>query len=196
MQCKQCQKDISNKNKFCSKSCSTSFNNTLRTKCKKVRNCLNCQESTSNKKFCSTKCAAIFNNKPQPRYCQQCNNQICLGFSNAKYCKACRHKTTNKKASKQYVDWSLVPLQYLFDKLPIFQANARIRALSRQIYRYANKEICCSNCGYSKFIEVCHIKAIANFPKETPISVVNALSNLIGLCPNCHWELDHGLLKI
>jgi hypothetical protein len=23
--------------------------------------------------------------------------------------------------------------------------------------------------------------------------VVNSLENLIALCPNCHWELDHGL---
>jgi predicted HNH restriction endonuclease len=25
---------------------------------------------------------------------------------------------------------------------------------------------------------------------------VNALDNLVGLCPNCHWEFDHGLLQL
>jgi hypothetical protein len=24
---------------------------------------------------------------------------------------------------------------------------------------------------------------------------VNSLDNLVGLCPNCHWEFDHGLLQ-
>jgi hypothetical protein len=25
---------------------------------------------------------------------------------------------------------------------------------------------------------------------------VNSLDNLVGLCPNCHWEFDHGLLQL
>jgi predicted restriction endonuclease len=25
---------------------------------------------------------------------------------------------------------------------------------------------------------------------------VNSLDNLLGLCPNCHWEFDHGLLRL
>jgi hypothetical protein len=35
-----------------------------------------------------------------------------------------------------------------------------------------------------------------SFPLDTPISVVNSLDNLVGLCPNCHWEFDHGLLQL
>jgi hypothetical protein len=36
---------------------------------------------------------------------------------------------------------------------------------------------------------------LTSFPLETPISVVNALDNLVGLCRNCHWEFDNGLLQ-
>jgi predicted HNH restriction endonuclease len=28
------------------------------------------------------------------------------------------------------------------------------------------------------------------------MSDVNNLDNLIALCPNCRWELDHGLLSL
>jgi hypothetical protein len=54
----------------------------------------------------------------------------------------------------------------------------------------------CVNCGYDKHIEVCHRRALTSYPLDTPIAIVNDLSNLVGLCPNCHWELDHGLLQL
>jgi len=54
----------------------------------------------------------------------------------------------------------------------------------------------CVRCGYDKHIEVCHRRSLASFPDDTPISVVNSLDNLVGLCPNHHWEFDHGLLQL
>lgn len=54
----------------------------------------------------------------------------------------------------------------------------------------------CSNCGYDKHVEVCHIKSISSFNNESKISEINDISNLILLCPNCHWELDNGILKL
>ena len=76
-----------------------------------------------------------------------------------------------------------------------------------QLFRLArNRVVCaklvhppdvrCIHCGYDKHIEVCHRRSLASFPGETPISVVNSLANLAGLCPNCHWEFDHGLLQL
>ncbi len=43
---------------------------------------------------------------------------------------------------------------------------------------------------------VCHVKKVSDFPLDTQIKVVNAPSNLIGLCPNHHWEFDNGVLSI
>lgn len=54
---------------------------------------------------------------------------------------------------------------------------------------------CCEHCGYDRYYEVCHIKAISDFPDEALVIEVNDLSNLEALCPNCHWELDHGGLR-
>jgi hypothetical protein len=39
-------------------------------------------------------------------------------------------------------------------------------------------------------------RSVVSFPGDTALSVVNSLDNLVGLCPNCHWEFDHGLLQL
>ena len=54
----------------------------------------------------------------------------------------------------------------------------------------------CQNCGYSKHIEVCHIKPISMFTEDSLIEDINSDSNLLFLCPNCHWEFDNKLLKL
>lgn len=54
----------------------------------------------------------------------------------------------------------------------------------------------CSNCGYSKHIQLCHIKPIKDFSDDTLLKDVNSPDNIIQLCPNCHWEFDHGLLNL
>ena len=57
-------------------------------------------------------------------------------------------------------------------------------------------KIPCANCGYEKHVELYHIKSVASFGDETILSVVNSEDNVIQLCRNCHWELDHGILDI
>lgn len=69
----------------------------------------------------------------------------------------------------------------------------------RNLNRSWNKDLTnrpCANCGYSKHVELCHIKAVASFDDNAFIGEVNHPNNIIQLCPNCHWELDNGLLKL
>jgi predicted HNH restriction endonuclease len=73
--------------------------------------------------------------------------------------------------------------------------NARLRQDARKVYLAAFPARC-SRCGYDKHIEVCHKRSLSSFSLDTPIAVVNHLDNLVGLCPNCHWEFDHGLLQL
>lgn len=54
----------------------------------------------------------------------------------------------------------------------------------------------CINCEYDKCFEICHIKSVSSFPPETLLTTINDKSNLIPLCPNCHWEFDHGIIQI
>jgi len=55
----------------------------------------------------------------------------------------------------------------------------------------------CDYCGYDRHVDVCHIKPIHEFDNSySRVIEVNNPLNLICLCPNHHWELDHGYLDI
>ena len=71
--------------------------------------------------------------------------------------------------------------------------NIRIHA--RKVMKAAKIKYECNVCQYNKYVEVCHIKAIADFTPNQTINEVNSLTNLKYLCPNHHWELDHGLTQ-
>ena len=67
-----------------------------------------------------------------------------------------------------------------------YQPHSRIRELARNKALHYNRFYKCANCGYDKHVEVCHIKSIDSFNENSFISEINDLSNLVGLCPNCH----------
>lgn len=75
-------------------------------------------------------------------------------------------------------------------------ARSQIQRTAREIYQNSNKPKCCVICGYDKTYQVAHIKAVSEFSGEITIEEVNSLDNLIALCPNHHWEYDHGLLNL
>ncbi len=74
-------------------------------------------------------------------------------------------------------------------------ARTEIRRHAVHIYSTHNTGSCI-NCGYSKHIEICHIKAVSEFEDSTLVTQINDVNNLIGLCPNCHWELDNNIITI
>ena len=75
-------------------------------------------------------------------------------------------------------------------------ARSSIQKNARKTYFENTKEPKCAICGYLKHVEVAHIKAVSEFDNNATIKEINSLSNLIGLCPNHHWEYDNGMLKI
>ena len=75
-------------------------------------------------------------------------------------------------------------------------ARSSIRNAAQKRYFAANKEPKCAICGYNKHVEVAHIKAVSDFDDNATIDEINSLDNMIGLCPNHHWEYDNGLLKL
>ena len=81
--------------------------------------------------------------------------------------------------------------QELIDRLGKFRARVEVQRGARKACRGLNS---CAVCGYTAFVEACHIMPVAGFDLNTKIYSINAPSNLVGLCPNHHWELDHGLL--
>ena len=156
-----------------------------------MQHCLNCQKETTNPKFCSQSCSISYSNRHRPKkpyYCSKCNQLLGYGYSQfhrRKYCEKC---------TPNYVDWMAVTYKEMISRYD-YQVNARIRELARKIYQKTNKPKCCANCGYNKHYEVCHIKGISDHDLDTTIGEINDIHNLIALCPNCHWEMDNGLLE-
>ena len=162
-----------------------------------MRKCDYCDNNTSNPRFCSRSCAAKKTNIESPKrkltkICSKCENTI--DNSRTTFCS--QHlKEHNDKLKSRCPDTKLEDYwnkSSVKDKHPSWK-NSHIRALNRSW----NKELIklpCANCGYKKHVELCHIKAVSEFDGSTLLSEVNSSDNVIQLCPNCHWEFDHGHL--
>lgn len=125
------------------------------------------------------------------KYC----SRACVGASKSiSHPKAVKVKIIKPE---KYAYLLLVTKKDLFDKRGIYyRYRSTIRKHAHYVY---NKEIDshnCTICGYEKHIQVCHIKSVASFPNDTLISVINDITNLIGLCPNNHWEFDNGFITL
>lgn len=127
------------------------------------------------------------NNKKRKVMCKKCG--IWCG-SGKKYCKDCRIavRLELKENSLQMTKSNAV-----YNRGEISNRYAKIRYHARNLYE--NILTKCENCGYDKHIEICHIKPIKNFSDSSTIKEINQRSNIIGLCPNCHWEFDNGFIK-
>lgn len=141
------------------------------------------------RKFCSLSCAAKYNNSETPKrkskapitlVCEHCGVAFDVPTSSYRrmYCDNCKgasHRCGNR--TKASADWQ--------------RRDVRSHAIS--IMR--GREKVCGICGYSKFVEICHIKSVAEFPDEATFAEINHPDNLAYLCPNCHWEFDHGMIS-
>ncbi|MDQ2772761.1 MAG: HNH endonuclease [Bacteroidota bacterium] len=152
-----------------------------------MNNCLHCGAATANPKYCGRSCANRVNGHKHPsrlrvaRTCKHCGTALLT------------RRTTCDDCNPSVVDWHTVPLSQLKAKA-IQQYAAQIRSLARVAYRKSSRPQACAVCGYAAHYEICHIKPINGFRPTDFVADVNQLSNLIALCPNHHWEFDHGLL--
>lgn len=176
-----------NKQIFCSKKCSQWK--------QKIYNCLLCNKQISRTPsqikgniFCNHSCAAQFNGNKFPKrikqiyYCQTCK------IKEVKY----RNKYCSNECNPKYINYNELTLTELKMKLPsLIRYHSKIREHSRYTYFNSTSNRVCEKCKYDKHIEVSHIKPVSTFPKTSKIHEVNHISNLIGLCPNCHWESDN-----
>lgn len=155
--------------------------------------CLNCGVQTSNPKFCSRSCSATYTNKVSPkrkltRKCVSCNDVV----------KTWRHSLCEQH-HKEYLDTKLNAKDKTLGEYRNLAsvtgkhsswANSHIRVLARKW----NKDLTqkpCEHCGYSKHVELAHIKAVSEFEDTAYLRDVNSPDNLKVLCPNCHWEFDN-----
>ncbi len=146
---------------FCSRSCSTSFNNTKRTK--------KCQS----KKLCCRK---------------NCNNNVDVWTENL-----CSFHKQNRIEKLQVGDTTTMGELRNTKSVKNQHRSSRHNILGHRA-RYHLKHLLqepCFQCGYTRHVELCHIKPLRAFSDEDLVSEANHESNVVPLCPNCHWEMDH-----
>ena len=152
--------------------------------------CYFCGKETKNPKYCSQSCSAKMNNslfpknpKKEPKKCLKCKTLI---TKRAKFCKTCHTLTKIEKFSEKTInDFSSTYARHRYQA---------IRHHAHRIAKYNNFEKKCPLCNYKNHVELSHIKDISKFDKNTKLKIVNHPDNLIFLCPNHHWDLDHGFL--
>lgn len=157
--------------------------------------CANCGKETNNPRFCSNKCAATHNNHLKPKRrregsCKTCGKSL---PTRLRYCDPeCFNNRPTRATPKQPRDREMRSKKLV----PPRPRDKNIREYVFFDYAEKGKPIECKVCGYATFVEVCHIRAVSSFPRGTDRSIIDDLSNLILLCPNHHWEFDHGLLVV
>jgi hypothetical protein len=156
-------------------------------------NCNNLLEGRYNKKFCSRKCSASYNNRLKPKRkrrerpkCKTCNERV--DHFGVVHCRGCiengKHIHGLGPILNQTIE--MTTRRSGANRYDIIRNHAKLT-----LYKNDPRQLRCEKCGYDKHTELCHIKPIASFPKDTLISVVNHRDNITFLCPNCHWEVDH-----
>ncbi len=112
-------------------------------------------------------------------FCIHCKKIISAKSNLERHLTVCRIKIENIK--QQLKEKNKLCKKY---KLESIRSHARIT------YKKYTKVMNCVHCNHSGSTEVCHIKAISEFDKLSSREEINHISNLVGLCPNCHVDLD------
>lgn len=167
--------------------------------------CRQCQEpiapregqqpaQTRKKRYCSHACAAKYYNvklvrtppeeywfrgsPPVPRTCSDCSREF-VG-KKRKRCPSCHElaRTLILRRTRGETNRMVISRH------------------ARSVLLQARPEKHCERCEYSLHVQACHRRSVASFALTATIAEVNALDNLVWLCPNHHWELDNGHLSI
>jgi hypothetical protein len=170
--------------KFCDHSCASEFTNRDRIKYPRVEHCLSCGIDLPRVRNSSGRYS-------RRTYCDDCRKIIKVENQgkmvrsqlekkeNGQYKQEIRLKGDLKSKTQCWVQWRTVITKH-----------------ARDTYRSTKNSAKCEVCDYDHHVVVCHIKSVASFPDTATIAEINHPDNLVGLCPNCHWDLDHGLLKL
>lgn len=179
-------------------------------------NCLNCGKPVKNK-FCSIACQNQYRAKQQriqyekhPKHCECCGIELSWEQRRNKYCSnSCAAKINNKGVTRNQKNTTDILEEKKLKRIKIEDktkgelfnnnknwqsARSSIRRSAQKIFKKSGKECKCVLCGYNKYVEVAHIKAVSEFDNSSLISEINNINNLIPLCPNHHWEFDNNRL--
>lgn len=128
-------------------------------------------------------------------WCLNCGS-YCRGAS-SNLCRGCYYDSTKFEERREaQIDEFGKKLKREFSASNSRHRYQAIRHHAHRVMSMTDTKKVCWKCGYSIYVELCHLKAIGDFDEDTPISEINDLGNLRYLCPNHHKELDLGILEI
>lgn len=130
-------------------------------------------------RFCGRSCAATHNNKRGAVLLVEC---VHCGASIPKY--------YDGRNSRKHCESCWAAMQSAVALRTKAPGNRREIANHAEAALNGRLRIC-EKCGYDKHVERCHVRPVSDFPDGTTFAVINDPANLVYLCPNCHWELDH-----
>lgn len=160
---------------------------------------------------------ALENYYKNPKYCKECGevilvkeHEMCSEVRKRIYCsRTCSVTYNNRNRERKKKEKKVKEKKPIFDYLKgvtkkeffdlkgvYYKFRAIIRRHAHYVYHQNNGEKRCNVCGYDKHVEVCHIKSVSSFGDDELITDINSFNNLIGLCPNHHWEFDNGLINL
>lgn len=155
------------------------------------------------KKFCSHSCSAKYSNRNRTintdKVCPDCGG---VKKKESKTCWNCYLKKVQKvkidkiTGKKEYFIATSTKEKVMNKHSNWWRSRIPIAKHARKVYKNSGKPFVCSVCGYTTHVQICHIKGVAEFDNNCLISEINNINNLVALCPNHHWELDHGFLSI
>jgi len=143
------------------------------------------KNSRSGKIFCSRSCVATHTAKNNPSKFPTEKCTVCGKPARKKHNCLCEEHRKKGRVN----DWS---------KITRADGSYKERTWghSRREWNRVNPSPECYVCGYKTHVQVSHRKSVSSFPIDTPLSIINHISNLVGLCPNHHWELDNGIISL
>ena len=153
---------------------------------RRSRKCVDCSSLTYGLRCRS--CAMVFKWANHASYlkikkkifkCKLCSKPI---SSSRRICAACYGTDWNNKTLAE------------FKQKARYQIHSIVRAHARAVFKETGIPAECSVCGYSKHVELHHVKSIKMFKNTAKGLEINNLENLAVLCPNHHWEADKGLI--
>jgi hypothetical protein len=202
-----------NKLRYCSKQCQSNANFTQQEvsclQCNKIFFKTRSQVKFGKNNFCSSSCSATYNNthclasrRFGPKRTKEYSCAVC-GTTLDRRRKFCSLHDPCELAQYRLENGNTVTVSISKKTLQEIKygdkSNASnfgsVRCNARMIAHKLGLHHKCLLCNYTKHITICHVKSVCTFDLSTPVREVNSPSNLIGLCNNHHWELDHHLLS-
>lgn len=131
-----------------------------------------------------------FKRKTGYNECPNCGN---LKYHTSKLCSFCQNKQRQQNIKNKTLGYFVENKNYLSTKCSEIRKDAK-RTLSESTV----EKVCvyCKNHEYDEILEVHHIKGILEHNIDTTINEINAIENLVWLCPNHHAMLEKGLISL